>query len=163
MGLFDFVKDAGERLFGRGGDEEEKQQEEAVRSMEDALADKARGDQLTKLVSNMGFVDDANVTFKEGMATIKGKASSQADREKAILLVGNTQGVGQVDDQIEVASPPPARMYTVKSGDSLSKIAKEMYGDAMKYPVIFEANRPLLSHPDKIYPGQVLRIPNLEG
>jgi len=54
---------------------------------------------------------------------------------------------------------PEAKFYTVVSGDSLSKIAKEYYGNAMKYPVIFEANKPMLSHPDKIYPGQVLRIP----
>jgi len=54
-------------------------------------------------------------------------------------------------------------MYTVKSGDSLSKIAKAHYGDAMKYPVIFEANKPQLTDPDKIYPGQVLRIPPLEA
>ena len=163
MGLFDFVKDAGERLFGRGGDKKELEQEQAVRTMEDALADKARGEQLTKMVTDMGFVDYGSVAFREGLATITGTAPSQADKEKAVLLVGNTQGVGQVDDQIEVAAPPPARMYTVQSGDSLSKIAKEMYGDAMKYPAIFDANRPLLSHPDKIYPGQVLRIPNLEG
>ena len=49
------------------------------------------------------------------------------------------------------------------SGDSLSKIAKEHYGNAMKYPVIFEANKPMLEHPDKIYPGQVLRIPAIES
>ena len=54
-----------------------------------------------------------------------------------------------------------AQFHTVVSGDSLSKIAKEFYGDAMKYPVIFEANKPMLTHPDKIYPGQVLRIPPL--
>ena len=53
-------------------------------------------------------------------------------------------------------------MYEVKSGDTLSKIAREFYGDAMKYPAIFEANKPLLSDPDKIYPGQVLRIPPLD-
>jgi nucleoid-associated protein YgaU len=52
-------------------------------------------------------------------------------------------------------------MYTVKSGDTLSAIAKEQYGDAMKYPQIFEANKPMLENPDKIYPGQVLRIPPL--
>ena len=63
---------------------------------------------------------------------------------------------------MEVAAPK-ATFYTVQSGDTLSKIAKEHYGDAMKYPVIFEANKPMLEHPDKIYPGQQLRIPPLEG
>ena len=75
--------------------------------------------------------------------------------------MGNTQGVARVDDQLKVEKPAPeAVMYTVQPGDSLSKIAKAHYGDAMKYTVIFEANKPMLSHPDKIYPGQVLRIPS---
>jgi nucleoid-associated protein YgaU len=55
-----------------------------------------------------------------------------------------------------------ATFYTVQKGDSLSKIAKEHYGDAMKYPAIFEANKPMLADPDKIYPGQVLRLPELD-
>ena len=54
-----------------------------------------------------------------------------------------------------------AKFHTVESGDTLGKIAKIFYGNAMKYPVIFEANKPMLTHPDKIYPGQVLRIPPL--
>ncbi|MCB1610239.1 MAG: LysM peptidoglycan-binding domain-containing protein [Xanthomonadales bacterium] len=54
-----------------------------------------------------------------------------------------------------------SRTHTVQKGDTLSKIAKEVYGNAGKYPIIFEANQPMLSHPDKIYPGQVLRIPAL--
>jgi len=54
---------------------------------------------------------------------------------------------------------PSSRFYTVKSGDTLGKIAKEFYGNAGKYPVIFEANKPMLKDPDRIYPGQVLRIP----
>jgi nucleoid-associated protein YgaU len=51
--------------------------------------------------------------------------------------------------------------HTVKSGDTLSAISKQVYGDANKYNAIFEANRPMLSSPDKIYPGQSLRIPKL--
>jgi nucleoid-associated protein YgaU len=74
------------------------------------------------------------------------------------------EGVGQVDDRMTVEhTEPPAQFYTVKPGDSLSKIAKEYYGDAMKYPVIFEANKPMLKDPDLIYPGQVLRIPPLDA
>ena len=75
--------------------------------------------------------------------------------------MGNVQYVAHVVDHIAVSAPEPeSRMYTVKSGDTLSKIAKEMYGDANQYNKIFEANKPLLSDPNKIYPGQVLRIPN---
>jgi nucleoid-associated protein YgaU len=99
-------------------------------------------------------------------ATVSGEAASQAEREKVLLTVGNTQGIAKVDDKLTVAAVKPAdapasaaRFYTVVKGDSLSKIAKAFYGDAMKYPRIFEANKPMLSNPDKIYPGQVLRIP----
>ena len=80
------------------------------------------------------------------------------------LTVGNVTGVEAVDNQLKVVTPEPeAVFYTVVSGDTLSGIAKTQYGNAMKYPVIFEANKPMLEHPDKIYPGQVLRIPPLEG
>ena len=84
---------------------------------------------------------------------------SQADREKIILAVGNIDHVAQVDDQMTVATPEPqSKFYTVKSGDSLSKISKEFYGDANQYNKIFEANRPLLKML-MIFIGQVLRIP----
>ena len=89
--------------------------------------------------------------------------ADQSTRERIVLAVGNTQGVARVDDRMEVSAPAPeAVMYTVESGDTLGKIAKEQYGDASKYPVIFEANQPLLKDPNKIYPGQVLRIPPLD-
>ena len=80
---------------------------------------------------------------------------------KVILALGNVQGVASVDDRVSViaAPEPEADLYEVKSGDSLSKISKHFYGDPMRYNEIFEANKPLLSHPDKIYPGQMLRIP----
>jgi nucleoid-associated protein YgaU len=161
MGIFDFVKDAGERFFGGGA---EKAPEPKQRTLEEVLADKAKGKSLTQMVGAMGIaVEDVHVTFREGVATVTGKAKSQADREKLILLLGNTQGVGRVEDDIAVEKPAPeARMHTVVAGDTLSKIAKHYYGNAMKYPEIFEANRPLLKDPDKIYPGQVLRIPTLE-
>jgi len=80
--------------------------------------------------------------------------------------VGNVDGIIGVQDKMAVTNPAPAtteanvQFYTVKSGDSLSKISKEFYGDPQKYTAIFEANKPMLSHPDKIYPGQTLRVPN---
>jgi nucleoid-associated protein YgaU len=149
MGIFDFVKDVGEKLFGKN----EKEQQ--------ALDDAARAAALKQYVTKLQLpVKDLVVNFDGGTATVYGKADNQADKEKVILAVGNAQGVARVDDRITVAAPQPAAaFYTVRSGDTLSKIAKEHYGDAMKYPAIFEANRPMLSDPDKIYPGQVLRIP----
>ena len=77
-----------------------------------------------------------------------------------LLCCGNVQGVAGVNDMLVVKEPAPeAQWHVVVSGDNLSKIAKKFYGDANKYPVIFEANKPMLTHPDKIYPGQMLRIP----
>ena len=69
-------------------------------------------------------------------------------------------GVAAVKDMMTVdQSAPEATYYTVVSGDNLSKISKANYGDPNKYMEIFEANKPMLSDPNKIYPGQVLRIP----
>jgi nucleoid-associated protein YgaU len=90
-------------------------------------------------------------------------AYDQATKEKVVLVVGNSEGIAMVDDQMTVEHvEPEAQFHTVVSGDTLGKIAKKYYGNAMKYPVIFEANKPMLKNPDLIYPGQVLRIPHLE-
>ena len=103
-----------------------------------------------------------NVEEQGDRVVLKGKAKNRAEAEKAIVAAGNTPGIGEVESHIEIEDEPNQTVfYTVKSGDTLSKIAKEHYGDAMKYPVIFEANTPMLSDPDKIYPGQTLRIPSL--
>ena len=92
--------------------------------------------------------------------TVSGEAADQATREKIVLCCGNVDGVGQVNDLLTVATPADeSRWHLVERGDTLSKIAKDMYGNANAYPKIFEANKPMLSHPDKIYPGQLLRIP----
>ena len=105
-------------------------------------------------------VQDLGVRADGDKVTLTGTVASQADREKIVLLVGNTEGTGSVDDQLKVEKPEPeGQYYEVKSGDSLSKIAKQFYGNANKYPVIFEANKPMLKDPDEIYPGQKLRIP----
>jgi nucleoid-associated protein YgaU len=148
MGLIDFVKEAGEDLLKRVG---------AVEEVD------AEG--ISKAIHDHGFqIEDLRVGVADDVASVSGRAMSQADREKVVLLVGNTKGVARVNDELEVAQPEPeGSYYKVQRGDSLSKIAKTQYGDAMKYPVIFEANRPMLKDPDKIYPGQVLRIPPAEG
>lgn len=157
MGFFDFVKDAGEKLFGK----EEKAT--ATAGPDQAVLDRRLANALAKSVSDHGFaVEGLDVAVSGQVATVKGKVADQATREKVVLCCGNAVGIARVDDRLEVASSAPAaQFYTVKKGDTLSKIAKEAYGNAMKYPVIFEANRPMLSDPDKIYPGQVLRIPAL--
>ena len=91
---------------------------------------------------------------------VKGKTNDSATAEKIAIALGNTIGVAEVDNQLEADNAEDeSNFYTVVSGDTLSKIAKEQYGNANDYMKIFEANKPMLSHPDKIYPGQVLRIP----
>ena len=154
MGLFSFIKDAGANLFGIGKS-----------TAEEAIAQaNIKADKLINAINSMGFeVKDLKVNVNDDTAIIFGEAADQATREKVILVVGNTEGIASVDDRMTTAvQEPEAQFHTVVRGDSLSKIAKVFYGNAMKYPVIFEANKPMLTHPDKIYPGQVLRIPVLE-
>ncbi len=163
MGLFDFVKEAGQAL---GVGEEGKKAAPAggaLRTVDQAAIDRRRAAALKHLVETNGLhVTDLAVQVAGDMAVVSGKVESQADREKVILLVGNTFGIARVDDRMEVVlHEPTAAFYTVKAGDTLSKIAKAHYGDARKYPAIFEANRPMLSDPNTIYPGQVLRLPPL--
>jgi nucleoid-associated protein YgaU len=155
MGLLDFVKGAGAKLSGK---EAAKEKAEA-----EAFEELRKGNTLMQHVFAMGLkIDEMKISYDDGIATIRGTCPSQEEREKIILTVGNVAGVAQVDDRIVVEKPEPeATFYTVVGGDSLSKIAKAQYGDAKKYPVIFEANKPMLADPDKIYPGQVLRIPPL--
>lgn len=156
MGIFDFVRAAGEKLSGAEG--------KAEAEREEAFQERRKGNELMQYVIAMGFsVDGLRIDYDDGTATVKGAVPDQSTRERIVLAVGNTQGVARVDDRMEVSAPAPeAVMYTVESGDTLGKIAKEQYGDASKYPVIFEANQPLLKDPNKIYPGQVLRIPPLD-
>ncbi len=157
MGLFSFIKDAGAKLFGH---KEEKELE--TKTIEEINYEKAQ--KLMQEVMALGLpVEDLNIVIVEDKALVFGTPADQATKEKIILTVGNTEGIAEVDDKMEVANPEPeATFYTVKKGDYLSKIAKEVYGDASKYNVIFEANKPMLKDPDLIYPGQVLRIPPLD-
>lgn len=187
MGVFDFVREAGAKI-GIGDSKEEKAEQAAAEAKEASTAraaevskrvksrkaaqakaerierlqesKKSRG--LEKYVRDLGIeIKNLDIRFDDGVATITGEAADQEARERAILAVGNTEDVGQVQDEIEVPADAAgeSEMHVVVSGDTLSAIAKEHYGDATKYPVIFEANRPMLSDPDKIYVGQVLRIP----
>jgi nucleoid-associated protein YgaU len=155
MGLIDFVKGAGAKL-GLGEKDPTQTEEFQERRKANLLAQHVMKLELQ--------VDDLRVDFDDGIATIQGKTESQAEREKVVLAIGNVEGVSQVDDMLQVIkAEPEATYHTVVRGDTLSKLANKHYGDAMKYPVIFEANKPMLSDPDKIYVGQVLRIPSPEG
>ena len=167
MGLIDFVKEAGQKLgLGGGEPEEKKKQAEggAVATVDQDKIDRRRAAALVDLLEKMELeIEDLSVRVDGDVAALSGKARSQAEREKAVLVVGNTAGIARVDDGLTVAEPEPeATYYTVVAGDTLSKIAKEQYGNAMEYNRIFDANRPMLSDPNKIYPGQVLRIPSKE-
>ncbi len=168
MGLFSFVKNAGAKIFGRKGNTPEATEKtEYEINMEKAV------ELINAVQSYEVDIQDLSVTVDGDKATINGTACCQEDREKAILIVGNVAGIAQVEDNIVIVQTddegtainpsPEAQFHTVVSGDSLSKISLKYYGNAMKYPVIFEANKPMLTHPDKIYPGQVLRIPELEA
>ena len=179
MGVFDFIKDAGEKIFKPG----EAKKEAAIK------------DHLGTYGADYAGV---SVEVDGDTAVLTGSVPNHGAREKAVLIAGNVDGIDKVDDRLAVAAvaasapapdfsnvsggvasteatPAPgasssraqasaggetaSTFYTVQKGDSLSKIAKDHYGDASKYPQIFEANKPMLKDPDKIYPGQVLRIP----
>lgn len=165
MGLFDFVKDAGEKLFGRGNAEAamKDMKAEPNNAAKMQVANAAAAEAILGYVKSQSLsAEGIAVTFDgaSGAVSVSGKAPDQATREKIILAAGNVAGVSKVNDNMTVdKSEPQAQFYTVVSGDTLSKIAKKFYGDANKYPQIFEANKPMLTHPDKIYPGQNLRIP----
>ena len=161
MGLFSFIKNAGANVFGIGKTTEEEAAEVAEKIAEIA---KEKATKLSAAINTLGFeVLDLNIEVGGDNVTVWGQANSQEIREKVILVLGNTEGVATVDDRMTVVvEEPQAQFHTVVKGEYLSKIAKKYYGNAMKYPVIFEANKPMLSDPDKIYPGQVLRIPALD-
>ncbi|MCO8164752.1 peptidoglycan-binding protein LysM [Pseudomonas sp. 21LCFQ010] len=152
MGLIDFVKSAGEKLVD-------------LITPGQAAAQQPTAEQLAHRLDELGLdKSNVNIAVQDGKVVLTGNVANQEQKEKIALAAGNCAGIEQVDDQLTVSgSPSPgaqANFVTVVSGDTLSKIAKRVYGDPNQYQKIFEANQPMLSHPDKIYPGQVLRIPN---
>ena len=168
MGLMSFIKEAGEKLFGKGEAKAAQAAAAAAPTPENVAAlNKAAGNAIVTYIEAQGLaVDGLDVAFDgaSSTVTVAGSVADQATKEKVLLCCGNVAGVAGVNDMLVVSTPEPqAQWHTVVSGDNLSKIAKAFYGDANKYPVIFEANKPMLSHPDKIYPGQMLRIPPLQA
>ena len=146
MGLFDFVKDVGRQVFDTDA--------EAADNIKQHLEIKTTG------LSNL------TVEFDDGVATICGDCKNQAVRDQAVLIAGNIKGVEKViADDLKTPPPAPeepekkAEIYEIVSGDTLGGIAKRYYGKASAYMKIFEANRDIIDDPNKIYPGQKIRIP----
>ena len=141
MGLLSFAKGIGKKLFNNEAE---------------------AADNITKYIQedNPG-VDNLQVTVKDGVATISGEAKSAEALEKAVLMAGNVKGVSEVrsDDVTAPAATEKIEYYEIVSGDTLSAVAKKYYGNGSKYMRIFEANREVIKDPDKIYPGQKIRIP----
>lgn len=166
MGLFSFIKDAGAKVFGVGKPSAEAESKTAAK--EKTVADELKTEEnaarkLEETIRDLKLeVEDLKVIIDDDMATVSGMAHDQSTKEKVVLVIGNTKGIASVDDQMNVTHvEPEARFHTVIKGDTLGKIAKQYYGNAMKYPLIFDANKPMLTDPNKIYPGQVIRIPSL--
>ena len=162
MSLISFIKEAGEKLLGHGAAQAPAQA--APTPQDVAKLSETAGNTIADYVRSQGLnVDNLKVAFNagNGVVTVSGAAPDQATKEKVVLCCGNVANVTSVDDQLTVAGggQTASKLYTVASGDTLSKIAKQEYGDANAYMKIFEANKPMLANPDKIYPGQKLRIP----
>ena len=169
MGIFDFVSKAGKKLF------------EGNHIDENAIMKHLQTLGLT--VYGLSVIAHQD----KKMISVIGRVQNLEDKEKLIVAAGNVDGVEKVDDRIRVieAAPEPlpepepateieqaseptpeeapaSTFYTVQSGDTLGAIAQAHYGNAGKYMIIFEANQPMLEDPNKIYPGQVLRIPSAD-
>jgi len=146
MGVMNFLKDVGASIFGIKGDE--------AKDIKNML-ERELGSRIKHL----------QVEFQNGQVRLFGTCDSQATKEKAILLAGNIKGVEKVNGE-SLTAPPPEEIieyYKIQTGDTLSKIAKQFYGDAGKYPIIFEANKEVIKDPNLIYPGQMIRLPKMSG
>ena len=141
MGLFDFARNIGKKLFGS--------EDEAPEKIKAHIEEENPG------VSNL------EVSVEDGVATISGQADSAEAMEKAVLMAGNVKGIGEVraDGLTAPAPVQEVQYYEIQSGDTLSAIAKKYYGNASDYPRIFEANREVIKDANLIYPGQKIRIP----
>ena len=152
MGFFDFVKNAGKKLLGKGDDNAAIQKE-----IEESFDE----------IPVQGLV----VEVDGHKVTLAGVAKCSDTREKCILIAGNVEGVEAVNgDQLVTVEQiseenthdtPEPTFYTIKKGDTLWKIASSFYKDGSKYPIIVEANIEVIKNADLIYPGQAIRIPEL--
>ena len=165
MSLISFLKDAGEKLFRHAPEQTPRAPAATVASPPNvAQLNETAGAAIEKYIAAQGLkADGLDVKFDGASqtVTVSGVAPDQATKEKIVLCCGNVANVAKVDDKLTVAAAggPVSTYYVVKSGDTLSAIAKEAYGNANAHMKIFEANKPMLSDPNKIYPGQTLRVP----
>ncbi len=144
MGFFDFIKDAGKKILGKGDDNE-------------AVKKEIEAHQETMPIDNLDVVVEGDTVV------LKGTAKSAADKAKAALIAGNIEGIAKVDaDALETEEPSVIDdiFYEIQKGDTLWKVADIYYKDGSRYTEIFEANREVIKDPDLIYPGQMIRIPN---
>lgn len=159
MGLFSFIKDAGKKIFGSKEEKKKEQPELTDEQIQDQQVDA-----LLKYIKDYNIeINDLGVRFiTDDELEITGQVATKADYEKVGLITGNILGIAKVDNQITFSGEgADSQTYTIVKGDTLWKIATEFYGDGSKYPSIVEANQPMITNPDEIYPGQVLRIPQL--
>jgi nucleoid-associated protein YgaU len=163
MGIISFFKEAGEKLFGSKPEVAEAVAEPSNEEKA-AAASAAANDAIKDYIRANGLpADDLNIQFNpsDSVITVTGLVADRETQDKIIACCGNVHGVAGVQDDMTCEEPdaPACTFHMVNKGDTLSAIAKQAYGNANKYMLIFEANKPMLSHPDKIYPGQNLIIP----
>jgi len=150
MGLFYFTETVGKKIFEKTPDETQTEDEKQMQAEALSVYAQSLGLEIDKLV----------ITVNGQRVAVRGEVASQEIREKVLLALGNVEGIAEVDDTITVIIPAPeAKMHTVIAGDTLPEIAKTYYGNSDTYRKILEANQPMLSQPNEIYIGQVLRIP----
>ena len=170
MSLFGFVKDIGRNLFNKD--------EEAADKIKAHIESNNPGiknltveydDGIVELCGECASVEAfektvlmaGNVKGVIDVYTSEMKIAKSPEQDAPEVIMESPAEASEPSKQSVpvVTDAPKVEYYVIKSGDSLSKIAKEYYSDAMQYPKIFEANKEVIEDPDKIYPGQKIRIP----
>lgn len=160
MAIWDFVKDAGKSIFGNAEAATPKTAETPEKPGQDAETTRKVEALKAELRALNLDSSDVHLTLRGDTVKVESRGADRETLEKLVLAVGNIEGIAKVEaDLPEEAGAKDPVFHTVEKGETLSAIAKKYLGDANKYHAIFEANRPMLSDPDKIYPGQKLRIP----
>jgi len=164
MGLFSWLKKTGAKASTTAGEAVNNGVDNTNEAAEAAYENRLNGQKkimLTGIVDSLNLnVQDFDLDYNSGVVKVYGQVSSDTDKNMILTALKSADGISSVDNRISVVAPA-VQTYVVKAGDSLSKIAKAHYGDPMKYKEIFAANTDLLDDPNKIFPGQELKLPNL--